>query len=731
MDPKQDSFLYTPQPSSLEDDEHRYRTARVQSALMVVALGMLAFVLFDAVVERPRPQLVIGVLCIGVVAARAWARRPPAGRFESLPLHLAIGFASAAVVANSLFVGGSQTYIQYYLVLVPAFAACLLSVRDTFLWTLAAIVGFAFIRFGQENFGIAPEPFLHEWEVAFGQTVLALMVFGAALSQWTTTAKHVEGIHAREAMIREQARELAVARDTALRASAVKDQFLAIVSHEIRTPMNAVIGLTDVVLETKLDDEQRPLLETVRSSSEVLLGILNDILDFSKIESDRIELEHRVFSVRDCIEDSLELLASRAAERGVELLYDHPREVPSWILGDPTRLRQIVMNLVSNAVKFTQDGDVVVRVRSGAPAEGTPALRIAVCDTGIGIPPERQDRLFQPFSQVDASTTRRFGGTGLGLAITKRLVERMGGTVTVESEPGRGSEFAVTVPAEDATDRAGSARFDVSILRGRRLLTVLHHPLQRELLERDARDHEMTIRSASSLDEARGWLVAGEEFDAVFIDSRTFGTNAAEILDEMKRRARVPFILLAAPGSRSEGIAAEEAACFTLRIGRPLRTKRFAVSLAAVWGRTARSEPGGAEVRTVESVSDLDGLRVLVAEDNLVNQRVARIMLGKLGCEADVVSDGAQAVEAFRQRHYDLVLMDVQMPEMDGLEATRAIRALGPPGEQARIIALTANAMGDDRLRCLEAGMDDFVSKPLSVLALSKVIERSTARGRS
>ncbi len=732
MDPQPDPIAGAPRPApSLADDERAYRDARIQSALLIVALGMLVFVAMYCFIPRPRSQIAIGVMCVGVLASRAWARRPPRGAFESLPLHLSIAFASAAVVSNAIFIGGSQTYIQYYLVLVPAFAACLMSMRDTFLWTLASIGGFVLIRAARDALGVEPSPLHADWETLVGQATLALMVFGAALSQWTTTAKHVEGLRSSEAMIRRQAAELEAARDVALRASEIKNQFLATVSHEIRTPMNAVIGLTDVVLETKLDDEQRSMLETVRGSGEMLLCILNDILDFSKIESGRIELEHRTFSLRDCIEDCLELLASRAAERDVELAYDHPRSVPSWILGDPVRLRQIVMNLVSNAVKFTQGGDVVVIVRRASSDGGPPGLRISVRDTGIGIPRDRLDRLFQPFSQVDASTTRRFGGTGLGLAITRRLAERMGGDVTVESEPGRGSEFAVTIPAEDATAQAGAARFDTAVLRGRRVLAVLQHALQRELLERDGRDCEMTIRCASSLDEACLWLREGATFDAVVVDSRVLEAGASASFDDVSRLAPGPFVLVAAPGERPGGIDAGALGRFALRIGRPLRSKRLGLALAAAFARVESGRRSAEADSAAAGASPASSLRILVAEDNAVNQRVARVMLGKLGYEPDVVSDGVRAVEAFRRRPYDLVLMDVQMPEMDGLAATRAIRALESGAARCRIVALTANAMAEDRQRCSDAGMDDFLAKPLSIRALGSVIERHASNARA
>ena len=709
--------------------EVAFRADRIQSALLIVALGMFLLTVIYCFQPRPRLQLIQGVSIFGVLAARAWARHPPTGSWANLPVHLAIASAVAAVVGVSLVRGQADSLAQYYLVLVPAFAACLLPIRATLFWTLGAAAGFLFIDQSARFVRIEADGLDDPFEKLLNQTVLVFMVFGAAYSQWRTTEKHVAALRQREEQVREQARELALARDVAMLASRAKGEFLATVSHEIRTPMNAVIGLTDLVLETKLDAEQRNLLETSRRSGEALLGILNDILDFSKIESDRIELEERPLSLRVCIEDALEMLAPRAIERNVELLYDHPRGVVDWIEGDPVRLRQIVVNLLSNAIKFTTEGDVTVRVEELESDGPRRLLRVAVRDSGIGIPPERRDRLFQPFSQVDASTTRRFGGTGLGLVISRKLVERMGGQIGVDSEPGQGSEFWFTLPAKEVPEHAGVARFDTAWLSNRSLLAVHDHPAQRALLQRDGEAYGMRIRSAASLAEAQGLVAAGERYDGLLVDSRAIrreGFGAARALLEA---LPVPAILLVSPGDLQAADEAEAGARFASRVNRPVRSKRVAETLVSLWLRPAASTganadgPSRSEARP-DSLAQRIPLRILVAEDNAVNQRVVLLMLQRLGYQPDVVDDGAKAVEAARQQAYDLILMDMQMPELDGVDATRAIRSLEERTAQPRIVALTANAMAEDRRRCLEAGMDAFLSKPLSARDLREEIER-------
>jgi signal transduction histidine kinase/CheY-like chemotaxis protein len=709
--------------SALEDGERHYRADRVQSALLVVALGMFALFLTYSFAARPLIELILGIGCIGILIARAWARTPPAGAWSDLPIHLAIGVASIAVVSNTFRSGSLLSVGQYYLILIPAFASCLLSLRATFGWALVAILGFALTRLAAPWWvrDVAP---LSALEVVFAQSFLVLMIFGASFFQWATTRRYVEGIQASKRLIRDQADLLTTARDAALQASRLKSEFLATMSHEIRTPMNAVLGLTEVMLDTKLDDEQRDMLETVRRSGDSLLEILNDILDFSKIESGMIELDPQPFAVRTCIEEAMELLAQRAAERRVELYCDQPRDVPNWVIGDASRVRQILVNLISNAVKFTRDGEVVIQVRQATGPDREPCLRIVVRDTGIGIPEERRDRLFKPFSQVDASTTRRFGGTGLGLVISKRLVGLMGGTIEVESEPDRGSEFSVTLPAPPAPGTPMEVRFGVSSLEGRHLLMVHQHAGARAILTRDAGAYGVPMRAAGSLTEALAWVRAGERFDAALLDARVVEREGTSDLAEIRASLDGPTVLMTLPGE----VSGRDLADLPLRIGRPLRARRLGPLLVRAWTErardpnVARSRPAGHLERTASHP-----LQILVAEDNLVNQRVIVSMLTRLGHRVDVVDDGSTAVEAVQRQRYDLVLMDLQMPKMDGLAATRAIRALGGHASLVRIVALTANAMKEDQSQCLGAGMDDFLPKPASKRAVMAALERAEA----
>ncbi len=719
-----DDGSFGPAAPALEDGERHYRTDRVQSALLVVALGMFALFLTYSFVARPLIELILGIGCIGILIARAWARTPPQGAWSELPIHLAIGIASIAVVSNTFRSGSLLSVGQYYLLLIPAFASCLLSLRATFGWALVAILGFALTRWAAPWWVhdlVAPPDAL---EVVFAQAFLVLMIFGASFFQWATTRRYVEGIQASKRLIRDQAELLEAARDSALQASRLKSEFLATMSHEIRTPMNAVLGLTEVMLETKLDDEQRDMLETVQRSGDSLLEILNDILDFSKIESGMIELDLQPFEVRTCIEEAMELLAQRAAERHVELYCDQPRDVPNWVIGDASRVRQILVNLISNAVKFTRDGEVVIQVRQATGPDHEPCLRIVVRDTGIGIPEERRDRLFKPFSQVDASTTRRFGGTGLGLVISKRLVGLMGGTIEVESEPDRGSEFSVTLPAPPAPGAPIALRFGVSALEGRRLLLVHQHAGARAILARDAAAYGVPMRVAGSLAEALEWVRDGERFDAAVLDARVLEREGAADLIEVRASLDGPTVLMALPGE----VRAGDLPQLPLRIGRPLRARRLSPHLIRAWTEREH-DPNVPRARsTLEPERTASHpFRILVAEDNLVNQRVIVSMLTRLGHRVDVVDDGSTAVEAIQRQRYDLVLMDLQMPTMDGLAATRAIRALGGDASLVRIVALTANAMKEDQSQCLEAGMDDFLPKPASKRALVAALERAEA----
>ena len=523
---------------------------------------------------------------------------------------------------------------------------------------------------------------------------------------------------------REEAERL---RAKAEESSLVKAQFLANMSHEIRTPMNAVIGMTGLLLDTRLDAEQREFVGTVRESGEALLAILNDVLDFSKIEANQVVVEDAVFDLRGCLESSLDLVAERAASKRIELACCIDPAVPETAWGDVTRVRQVLANLLSNAVKFTEKGEVLLSVGIEASEGERCVLRFEVRDTGIGIPPDRMDRLFQSFSQVDASTTRKYGGTGLGLAISKRLVELMGGQVSVASEPGRGSTFGFTLPVRRGPPRR-PAYLDLEqpALRGRRLLVVDDNATNREILRRQAAAWGMTVEEAASGAEALALLRRGRVYDVVVVDMLMPEMDGLELGRKIRELdPDLPLMMLTSVGWRPPE---RQIAIFAAFVTKPIKASALYEKMVQILAADVRAPATPVPAVRLQPLAPRLARRILLAEDHLINQKVAIRLLERLGYRPDIAANGLEVMEALRRQAYDVVLMDVQMPEMNGLQAAAAIRAEFSPDRQPYIVAITANATVQDRAECLEAGMDDYVAKPFRAEEVVAALERSATR---
>jgi signal transduction histidine kinase/DNA-binding response OmpR family regulator len=587
--------------------------------------------------------------------------------------------------------------------------------RKVLPWVLLLPLALGLAVKSGQNRGFYDSGFSVALLVATSTLCLALLAWSAArsLNQLERERRAAEELRT-QAVVREQ---------TAKEASRLKSDFLANMSHEIRTPMNGVIGMTSLLLDSPLAEAQRDYVETIRASGETLLTVINDILDFSKIEAGKMHLERMDFSLVESIEQAFDVVAFRAHQKGIELAYFVEPEVPTMLVGDAVRLRQVLVNLLGNAVKFTEAGEIVLSVGlTGGKGGAEPEIRFVVTDTGVGMSSESLGLLFTSFQQVDSSPTRRYGGTGLGLAICKRLVELMGGAISVESSLGVGSTFIFTIrvpaAAVQRTWQAPAATLGSAVPK---VLIVDDNATNLRILDLQLSARGFTVVKANSGAQALEMLAAEPGVAVVITDLQMPGMDGVGLATEIRKQAKyamVPILLL----SSGTSLRAEPGeTLFAARIMKPAKLPALLTAIATALRPPQAPAPAVAVV-AIEQLSRRYPLSILVAEDNTVNQKVVLQLLRRMGYVADLAVNGQEAVTAVARKAYDLVLMDIQMPVMDGLEAMKQIRLL--PQAAPQLVAVTANAFDDDRVGLLAAGFDDFVSKPIPAARLSELLQR-------
>jgi signal transduction histidine kinase/CheY-like chemotaxis protein len=687
----------------LADDPRASLRARTQAVIAITAAGWTFWSGRGLFFGDRTIGAVTGIGALLTVGLYAFHRARP--QHTRLLAHLNCGIAALFIVVTCQLTGQIRAPALWYLVCLPLCMGYLHGIRTAGVWA-AACAGLVGANYAAGK--LAPIPPIYvpsDFDAASGAVVLIALTVGLVTGSERVHRAHVAALKQREATIQsllagleKKSEEASVARDQALEASRAKGEFVATLSHEIRTPLNGVLGMAGLLLDDDMSPQQRELVRTIRTSGDALLGLLNDLLDFSKIEAGRLELDRAAFDLRDCVEDAFDLMAVTAARKHLRLAYLIAPAMLTNVIGDGGRVRQILVNLINNAIKFTQDGEVVVEL-SSSDAGGARELHLAVRDTGIGVAEDKLGSLFEPFTQVDGSSTTKVGGTGLGLAICRRLAEAMGGRVWAESRLGEGAAFHVTLRLATSPPSHSGRPADFA---GRRVIVASRHEATRRMLAAQIDALGATALACATAEDVR------RELDARPVDALI----AEEACEPAGARPAHHHARLLLPWEVPPAGAAVVRA--------PVRHRDLRRLLLGFWYPAAPSQPSsirGAALSPGEAPS------VLVAEDNPVNQRVVRLMLERMGCRPDVVGNGLEVLDALRARPYDLVLMDVRMPEMDGIAATRALRAELPHERQPLVIAMTANVQVEDRRACEEAGMDEFIPKPIRPADLSRAVK--------